>query len=737
MPIFLLLLLLWSSDAISRVTSPLPIERPAAANPAFYSLTTKDGITVRGVDEASLKRILTALANGNGVTAQEEANVLGFQLLSDYVTWWRFLRHRNEDKGQFNVLRDFIERRTYFPHRQTLLVATELQLPESASPQEVVDWFDSYPPITLAAHTRFLQALIAQGNERRVTGGSRQLWRTSYMDDVARQQFLDQFGHLITPQDTAARLERLFREGDFAQIAAILKDDQRHIVPTTWREKKLTKPKKGTLPRALLEESHALRKNPWGILFGDIVMDDQLIQETDAYERLAPRALWDHFEERIQQLLYEKKYSDAYTLASAHTQLWPGGFDEGVWMTGWIAYRYLDDKIAAYRHFSHLFERTRVSHLAARAAYWAGRSADDMNQEKIAREWFLKASLLPTTFYGQQAREVLHHHNKAIFAHDDTGQTRPLTFEEEEILTLIRLLLHGDAISSTMPFIRELVAHHDHHAHLIHRVVELLRLYGSHDLMVAMGHQFLRQGAADNPVHYPMPFDIDETPLHIALDDNEAPPPPPFVVEKALVYSIIRQESAFTEKKVLSHAGAHGAMQIMPRTGQHIAQEYGIPFDRRKMLADRDYNITLGRSYLTYLLNKYHGSYLVAVSAYNAGEHRAISWIEQFGDPRYGNVDVPFWVESITLYETRHYVQNVLAGLYVYRHLLPHSDAHRQGITLASPRNSYVMKMPKERVSERTMGAKRHRVMKTPPIPKPRPKMGIRPQSFSGKGDAL
>ena len=62
--------------------------------------------------------------------------------------------------------------------------------------------------------------------------------------------------------------------------------------------------------------------------------------------------------------------------------------------------------------------------------------------------------------------------------------------------------------------------------------------------------------------------------------------------------------------------------------------------------------------------------------------------------------------------------------LYVYRHLLPHSDAHRQGITLASPRNSYVMKMPKERVSERTMGAKRQRVMKTPPIPKPRPKDG-------------
>ena len=286
-----------------------------------------------------------------------------------------------------------------------------------------------------------------------------------------------------------------------------------------------------------------------------------------------------------------------------------------------------------------------------------------------------------------------------------------------------------------MPFIRELVSHRDHHAHLIRRIVELLRLYGSHDLMVAMGHQFLRQGAPDHPVHYPMPFAIDESPLHIALDDNEAAPSP-FVVEKALVYSIIRQESAFTARKVLSPAGAHGAMQIMPRTGQRIAQEYGIPFDRRKMLADRDYNITLGRSYLTYLLNKYHGSYLVAVSAYNAGEHRAISWIEQFGDPRYGNVDVPFWVESITLYETRHYVQNVLAGLYVYRHLLPHSDAHRQGITLASPRNSYVMKMPKERVSERTMGAKRQRVMKTPPIPKPRPQRSPSHPSI-GKGNSL
>jgi len=79
------------------------------------------------------------------------------------------------------------------------------------------------------------------------------------------------------------------------------------------------------------------------------------------------------------------------------------------------------------------------------------------------------------------------------------------------------------------------------------------------------------------------------------------------------------------------------------------------------------YNIDLGSSYISRLIDRYDGSYILAIAAYNAGPSRVNRWIKKNGDLREAGVDEVDWVELIPIYETRNYVQRVMEGLYIYR----------------------------------------------------------------------
>lgn len=136
--------------------------------------------------------------------------------------------------------------------------------------------------------------------------------------------------------------------------------------------------------------------------------------------------------------------------------------------------------------------------------------------------------------------------------------------------------------------------------------------------------------------------------------------------ELALVHGIIRQESRF-DVDAQSHAGALGLMQLMPGTAQETARKAGISYSRGRLTDDPRYNIVLGSNYLSGLVARYGGSYPLAIAAYNAGPGRVNQWIEEFGDPRTGQIDLIDWIELIPISETRNYVQRVMEGVYVYR----------------------------------------------------------------------
>ena len=126
-------------------------------------------------------------------------------------------------------------------------------------------------------------------------------------------------------------------------------------------------------------------------------------------------------------------------------------------------------------------------------------------------------------------------------------------------------------------------------------------------------------------------------------------------LDPALIYGVIRQESAFMED-ARSPVGALGLMQLMPNTGKQTARALKIRYRGNASLLKSDQNIRLGSAYLGKQLERYNGSPVLAAAAYNAGPHRVSRWL-----PKDKSEPANLWIERIPYTETRRYVRRVLA----------------------------------------------------------------------------
>ena len=132
------------------------------------------------------------------------------------------------------------------------------------------------------------------------------------------------------------------------------------------------------------------------------------------------------------------------------------------------------------------------------------------------------------------------------------------------------------------------------------------------------------------------------------------------LLDPALIYGIIRQESAFmTDAR--SAAGALGLMQLMPATGRQTARALRLRYPGSRILLQSDHNVRIGGAYLRKLLDRFGGSPVLATAAYNAGPHRVQRWLPDGEDQ-----EALLWLNRIPFRETREYVRRVLAFATVF-----------------------------------------------------------------------
>jgi soluble lytic murein transglycosylase len=130
------------------------------------------------------------------------------------------------------------------------------------------------------------------------------------------------------------------------------------------------------------------------------------------------------------------------------------------------------------------------------------------------------------------------------------------------------------------------------------------------------------------------------------------------------VAAIIREESQF-HAEALSPAGARGVMQVMPTTGEWIAQVIRMRGFDQSRLFDSDTAINLGTWYISHLMKRFRGDPLFVAAAYNAGPEAVTAWLSRNGR----GTERDEFVESIPFSETRGYVKKVLRNYAEYKRI--------------------------------------------------------------------
>jgi soluble lytic murein transglycosylase len=134
-----------------------------------------------------------------------------------------------------------------------------------------------------------------------------------------------------------------------------------------------------------------------------------------------------------------------------------------------------------------------------------------------------------------------------------------------------------------------------------------------------------------------------------------------FIVDRALVYGFMRQESAFNPK-ARSYVGAMGLMQLMPATARVVSTRYA-PETAGANPWDPSTNVALGQAYISSLLNEVDGNLVRTAAGYNGGPGNVMRWDNSLN----ASQDPLLYIASIPLHETRDFVQRVLTNYWMYQ----------------------------------------------------------------------
>jgi soluble lytic murein transglycosylase len=134
-------------------------------------------------------------------------------------------------------------------------------------------------------------------------------------------------------------------------------------------------------------------------------------------------------------------------------------------------------------------------------------------------------------------------------------------------------------------------------------------------------------------------------------------------LDPLFMFSVIRQESLF-EGFISSTASAHGLMQIVPATGEEIANALGWPpaYEQDDLFRPI-VSVRFGSYYLSNKRDSLGGDLYGGLAAYNAGQGNALAWRDLAG------ADPDLFLEVIRFQETRNYIRGIYEIFSTYRSL--------------------------------------------------------------------
>lgn len=353
---------------------------------------------------------------------------------------------------------------------------------------------------------------------------------------------------------------------------------------------------------------------------------------------------------------------------------------------GICSYR-MGDYIAAQEIFtaSHQFVTTNAD--SAAVHLWIGKSQNAAGDNVTARLTWQKATTIdPTGYYSERARELIA--QKTPFSPPqnldlgyDLGAERPeaetwlrSTFNlPSEIdlsgpgaLTTDSRLQRGDEFWRLGLF-EEARTEFESLRHAVemdpadtYRLMNHFLELGLYRSAILAARQVLSLAGMDDAASLTAPVYFNHIRFGTYYADLILPIAQSQNLNPLLAWSIMRQESFF-EGFILSSAGARGLMQIMPATGQSVADQLGWPANFTfNDLYRPIVSINLGIEYLNQQRNTL-GDIYPALAAYNAGPGNAANW------RGLAPSDPDLYLEVIRLDEPQRYIKAIYEMYDIYK----------------------------------------------------------------------
>lgn len=596
---------------------------------------------------------LDAMRGGNFDTAERIAARDG-AVARDVIIWHRL----RAAQGDFAQITDFIKRRPDWPGMDYLYKRSEPEVIKQ-SDEDIIAFFDQMPaqtPQGVLAHAR---ALTAKGLTGPAQANLVLAWRTMPMNANSQADFLAAHAELLKPHHDA-RLDAMIWQRNYdeaRQMYGVASADAQAAAESRiafYRRLDSAVSTYESLPAKLKITggvNHA--RFEWRARSGrDEDAKDLMLEASKTVEGLGNPAAWGNRRRALAR--DEMRNGDparAYTMAAQHQLTEGSDFADLEWLAGYIALRYLKDPARALKHFQSHDGAVESPISQGRAGYWQGRALEEAGDNEGASAAYRQGANFQTSFYGLLAAE-----RARIPFPEKLRGAPPAQDWRNSALASAPLFEAGLLLQAS----GELNLSERFWTHLAGQLLEPdLELLGQAAIDVEQPHIAVMIGkrAAQRGLEIAAAYYA----LH-PLKDADLPMAP----EMSL--AIARRESEF-DPIVQSSVGARGLMQLMPATAREVAQGLGIlpQHTTDRLTADPVYNARLGSQYLSELAGRFDGNVVMVSAAYNAGPSRPIRWMQDYGDPRDGDIYIVDWVEMVPFRETQNYIMRVTESLPIYR----------------------------------------------------------------------
>ena len=610
------------------------------------------------------KQAIAFMEKSNWKDAKKVAKKARAKSIYNFIEWRHLLTLGN--KATFTEYKQFIEKFEDYPRLDRIKYLAEHKISlNNQTPDEIINWFQKYQPISGFGEMMLGESLIKNGNKDK---GLKLVKKGFIRADLSKGDliyFRKKFKKYLSKDDYIKRADYLAWENKYWDLKRMLrylpKDFQ-----SLYTARQLLMTRGYGVDAAIKKVPQKLKNDPglnydrlkWRRKKGRVDSSLEIllkIKNTKDY-MIRPDKWWVERFILARSLIYKKRYETAYKLTSNHALSEGPEFAEAEWMSGWIALSFLNDPLLAKNHFIKFYNNVGYPISLSRGAYWLGRTFEKLKNYDESNKWYLEGSKYLTTYYGQLSHmKVKPNESYQLDSLMELDKSYIQEFYNKKLVATV-YLLHELKKSKYTKHILRYLANEDIDKGSEILAAKLATDISRFDFAIQVSKIASYQKRFHNKYNYP----IISTPSKVG---NRKIP------ESALILSIIRQESEF-DISANSRVGAQGLMQLMPYTAKTVSKQAKLGYSKSKLTKSPEYNINLGSFYIAGLILEYDGSYPFAIAAYNAGPKRVKYWKKLNKNPQKNQIDYVDWIELIKFKETRNYVQRVLENFNVYRYIL-------------------------------------------------------------------